>query len=458
VEATFWAADKNRLMEVVYLQYRFIGGILNSPVGRRGRKFKLTVALSPTWCCTASPRKPENIVAGGENSMSRVILKFAVWAPIVSASTAHAALYTSTVLYSLNKSGLNAGVTGQLGGGFDQQVVSGGQVAGRGAPGTGTNEHALLWASPSPATDLNPTGFTESFGYGTSGSQQVGMGYGTGTGNNDHALVWNGSAASAVDLNPTGFSTSVANGTSGIQQAGSGTLAAGNNTHALIWQGTAASAVDLNPTNVTGYTQSDAIGTDGLHQVGRASGTATGGYDHAMLWNGVAASAVDLNPSAYTSSIAYGVGGAQQVGEGQGSGSPQHAMLWTGSASTAIDLNPSSQGITVSLANDTNGTVQAGWGFGSSTGGYDEAYMWSGSANSAVDLQSLLPVNSQYGYWSQSFAYTVDSSGDIFGLAYDSNTPGTFVVEWSPVPEPSALMAITAVAFGHSLRRKSSRQ
>src|SRR5438309_755002 len=74
-------------------------------------------------------------------------------------------------------------------------------------------------------TDLNPSGFTYSAGYGTSGSQQVGWGDG-------HALLWSGTASSVVDLHPSGFTYSAGYGTSGGQQVGAGTGLGGD--HALL--------------------------------------------------------------------------------------------------------------------------------------------------------------------------------------------------------------------------------
>jgi hypothetical protein len=43
---------------------------------------------------------------------------------------------------------------------------------------------------------------------------------------------------------------------------------AGQLPHALLWNGTAASAVDMNPTNLTGITFSEADGMSGTQQVG----------------------------------------------------------------------------------------------------------------------------------------------------------------------------------------------
>ncbi len=199
--------------------------------------------------------------------------------------------------------------------------------------------HALLWnGTAASAVDLNPAGYTSSFAYGASGTTQVGYGYGT-TGNNNHALLWNGTAASAVDLNPAGYTYSLAYGASGTKQVGYGdSTATGNNDHALLWSGTAASFVDLNP---AGYTSSAALGASGTTQVGYGFGTATGNNTHALLWNGTAASAVDLNPAGYTCSLAQAASGTMQVGYGGGTatGNNRHALLWSGTAASFVDLN-----------------------------------------------------------------------------------------------------------------------
>ena len=135
--------------------------------------------------------------------------------------------------------------------------------------------------------DLNPSGFNYSYAYGTSGTQQVGYGYGPATGGNGftHALLWSGTAASYVDLNPSGFDNSYANGISGTQQVGYGHGEAMSGYHAMLWTGLAESYVDLNP---SGFDYSCAYGTNGTQQVGSGYGSATDGNNHALLWNGEA--------------------------------------------------------------------------------------------------------------------------------------------------------------------------
>ena len=157
-----------------------------------------------------------------------------------------------------------------------------------------------------------------------------------------------------------------------------------------------------------GFTNSTAYGTDGVHQVGSANGTTTGNVDHAMLWSGTAASAIDLNPtnlSGFVKSYAVDTANGYEVGYAEPSSNLAHAMLW------------------------------------------------SGTANSAVDLQSLLPSGVI-----ESYALTIDSQGNIFGVA--AYSAGTYAVEWSPVPEPSTMVLFVLSSVGlaaFALRRRLKR-
>ena len=134
-------------------------------------------------------------------------------------------------------------------------------------------------------------------------------------------------------------------------------------------------AIDLHP---SGFTDSVAYGVGGGQQVGE--GFMSNFSEHALLWTGTAASVVDLNPSGFTGSRALGASGGQQVGYGLG---PDHALLWTGTAATAVDLNPS--GFDISAAFGVAGGQQVGWGFLHATGA-EHALLWSGTAASVVDL------------------------------------------------------------------------
>jgi hypothetical protein len=198
-----------------------------------------------------------------------------------------------------------------------------------------------------------------------------------------------------------------------------------------------------------------AYGTNGTQQVGAGYRT-DGLYGfNALLWNGTAASAVNLNPGSLThfDSYAIGTSGNQQVGFGivGSSNAPDHALLWSGTAASIVDLNPSFLGgITTSYAVATNGIEQVGFGNG--------ALLWFGTAASAVNLQSLLPSN---GTWSTSDAYTIDSSGDVFGTAQGTfnGVSGLFAVEWfSTVSWTTAVNGIwgTASNWSHQIVPGSS--
>ena len=342
------------------------------------------------------------------------------------------------------------------------------EASAGGETGGASQTHAVYWTSAGTAVDLNPTnlsGLTTTWVNGTDGSQQVGFGYGSNI-NQGQALLWSGSPESAVNLNPVGFLGATAYATYGGEQVGSGsgngvTVPVG--TQALLWKGSAASAINLNPTNLPEINTSVAYGLSSTEQVGE--GQLGPENPHALLWTGSAASAVDLNVSGaldkgvlinFVLSEAYGTAGDEQVGyETQYYTASKNAFLWTGTAASAVDLDPSDlSGFTNSVANGTNGAQQVGYGFGPGTSNNDHALLWSGTANSAVDLQSMLPSS---GVWSTSIADTIDSSGNIYGLAtgvYDG-VNGIYAVEWSPLPEPSSgLLAGLLSGVGLLLRRR----
>jgi hypothetical protein len=163
------------------------------------------------------------------------------------------------------------------------------------------------------------------------------------------------------------------------------------------------------------------------------------------MWNGTASSAVDLHPTSligFTTSVAWGTSGTQQVGAGSGSATNgnNHALLWSGSADSAVDLSPTNiAGILFSTAFDTNGAHQVGFGFGSSGISFEHALLWSSTADTTVDLHLLLPTG-----FKSSAAFAIDAQGNIYGTA--SSTNGAFhAVEWVPVPEP---VSVVLVALG----------
>jgi hypothetical protein len=382
----------------------------------------------------------------------------AVAAALIASSAVHAesqVSYTGSVLYPLiAPSGYQINQVGLLQDG--SQGAAGGQVVGAGSPlpgGNGDNQ-PLLWTAPSGSVvqlDPNEPSFVNSHATSTDGIQQVGW-----VGIPSHAFLWSGTAESAVDLNPTniaGITYSQAFGIGGGQQVGYGYGSGTNNTeHAFLWSGTAASAVDLNPAGAGG---SDAFGTDGVQQVGYGTIDGTDA-SHAFLWSGTAASAVDLNPNniaGFNTSEALGVSNGQEVGYVSGDYTgPGHAVVWEGTAASAVDLNPTKFGNSEAIS--TNGAEQVGWANG--IGPYDNAYLWFGTAASGVDLQSILPSTIA---WNFSIAYSIDSSGNIYGVADAPPLNGgtqeiDYAVEWSPVPEPGSLTLLAAGAAGLLARRR----
>lgn len=333
----------------------------------------------------------------------------------IAAPTAYAG-YTAVDLYTISPAaGLS---TADLA--IGAQVAAGGQVAGAGTTnGYGSTNHAVVWNAAGTPIDLHPTGAVDSLLNATSGIQQVGYASFGGPGlYQHHAFLWNGTPGSGVDLNPDGFFASEAYGSSGDQQVG---FAFNATRYAILWRGTASSAVDL---GLAGGTGSQAFGTDGVHQVGYA---VKAGLSRATLWSGTAASAVDLSPThlpAFNSSVAYGVSGNEQVGWAN---NRQHALLWRGTGDSAVDLSPA--GALASEAWGTNGTQEVG---DMDINGVAHAVVWSGTAASAVDLQQFLPSG-----WRGCRAYTIDESGDIFGIATDASY-GIHAVEWQ-TPEPTSL-------------------
>jgi hypothetical protein len=262
-----------------------------------------------------------------------------------------------------------------------------------------------------------------------------------------HAVLWNGSAASAVDLHPTslGIFESEAYDVSGSQQVG---WARDSHfiTHALLWQGTPESVVDLHPVQFINETGSVATATDGTQQVGSLTGS-----DHAVLWQGTPESAVDLHPYhlGFYKSRALGVGGGQQVGTARLFG--DLAILWSGTPESAILLHPTQlQGVTSSYAWATDGVRQAG---GIAFSGLDHAAMWSGTPDSVIDLHDLLPP----GYYS-SQAFDIGPDGAIYGIARDQDF-GLHAVKWVPmVPEPGTvvLALVGVLVIGATRRRRQA--
>jgi hypothetical protein len=345
-----------------------------------------------------------------------------------------------SVLYPMFSGG--SPVTAPLNDAYGGQVVF-----APSSPGIGD---AVYWSSTGVGTDLNPFGSGSSGAFGTDGTHQVGYAipFSSSTGQPD-AWIWNGTANSGVNLNPNGYSGSEIMAIASGQEVGLGITSSTSANHAMLWTGSAGSAVDLNP---SGFSSSEAFGTNGAQQVGNAGS----GVTQAFLWNGNSTTAVNLTPSLFDgqtpgSATAWATNGVQQAGQ-----IGSHAVIWSGTASSVVDINPTSlAGIANSIALAMNQTEEVGYGSNGPlvTLANDRALLWSGTAASAINLQTLLPAT---GSWSYSRAYSIDSSGNVYGTAYGTynGSTTTFAVEWSPVPEPTSASLLGIGGVSLLLRRR----
>lgn len=328
-------------------------------------------------------------------------------------------------------------------------------------------DDGLLWKDTGPPITLTPPGASSSSVAVTDGSQQVGAS----TFQSLHATLWSGSSASAIDLHPAnlnGILYSAAGGLCPSQQVGFGQFVGGPSPggtmpHALLWSGSAASAVDLHPASVANVVGSTATATDGVHQVGQVwygqylSGQFAGDIIHAAVWSGTADTMVDLNPKnnaigsvQFFKTEAVAVSGNEEVGQGQVVGtSDEEPLLWHGTAASAVDLRPSGTpfGSTFFKVNATNGRQEVGFSFIGET----RAMVWSGTAASAVDLQPFLPSS-----LGESQAYSIDASGNIYGIASDV-AGDIYAVEWQATvaPEPRAdFILVVSLALAPFCRKR----
>ena len=236
--------------------------------------------------------------------------------------------------------------------------------------------HAALWQGSSHTfTDLNPSGSCGSCSPGSNAYDASGTYIAGSGGSPEHALLWKlGQLQAPVDLNPAGFAYSEAYVVHGTAQAGYAFSSTTNTNHAILWNGTAASAVDLTPS-----TLSSAYVTGLGHRSEVGCGTPVGmSVIHALLWHGTAASMVDLHPAGFTDSCARAAQGRVDVGYGHTSASGAlHALLWKGSAQTAVDLQqflPITFTSSEAYAIDTTGVI-LGSAYSTSTASW-HAVIW----------------------------------------------------------------------------------
>lgn len=171
------------------------------------------------------------------------------------------------------------------------------------------------------------------------------------------------------------------------------------NSHAAYWSAPIVISsgdqqpIDLSPTNLSGFTSSVAWGIGGNQQVG--SGT-IGANTHALLWTGTADSAVDLHPTnlpgGFTDSEAYRTNGTTQIGYGINGAGNYHALLWSGTANSAVDLHPTNiPNMTDSQGMDVSPDGSQAVGTGILATGQEHALLWKGAnPATAIDLHPTL--------------------------------------------------------------------
>jgi hypothetical protein len=205
----------------------------------------------------------------------------------------------------------------------------------------------------------------------TDGQHQVGYFVQVGA-PESHAVMWNGSAASAVSLHPSGAVQSQAVAAADGLEGGWVQFTSGGGQQAVIWAGSAQSLTNLHPG--PSFTESQVLGMASGQQVGWAQ---TLGHPHAALWRGNAATFMDLNPSGSDGSRLYGTCGSAQVGYAS-FGGVNSAAIWFGSSQNFVSL-PLPAGYFQSVATcvaEANGIFYVGGYATTSVNPHDEAFMW----------------------------------------------------------------------------------
>jgi hypothetical protein len=163
-----------------------------------------------------------------------------------------------------------------------------------------------------------------------------------------------------------------------------------------------------------------------------------------------------LTPKGFSQAEAEAVSGDTQVGYGYTLMSPAvHALLWHGTAESVVDLNPF--GFDFSLAQAVLGKQQVGTGIGigDTTSYKRHALLWRGTAESVVDLhQFLIDLP---GTMVESSASAISLDGNIIGLCSDVGG-STYVVMWTPVPEPSSWSIVCCGGVGVAVLARCFRE
>jgi hypothetical protein len=195
------------------------------------------------------------------------------------------------------------------------------------------------------------------------------------------AVAWNADGT-WTDFTPPAYSNAAAYETTGGRHVGWGFQQ--DSQHALYWPETRGAPVVLHP---LGWWGSMAMGIGGDQQVGEGIDTLGGGV-HAMLWRGSAEDFIDLRPATYTDATCDATDGVHQVGYGRRPGLPDGsvfiALLWSGTPESYVELNP--PGFLNCWAVDVDGDAQVGIGWLTDNLSQAHALLWHGTAESAIDL------------------------------------------------------------------------
>lgn len=261
-----------------------------------------------------------------------------------------------------------------------------------------------------------------------------------------HAMLWNGQ--SRIDLHPTTVSLgdngySAIEGSSGNVQVGWGSGPNTNNRPIpLVWIGTQGSVETLNLPFV--HYGAQALATDGQQIVGYAiplnkDGTSPGS-SHAIVWDVTSQQPIDLGDGG-NGAKAIGVGGNQQVG--YVIKSTLNAALWNSSAKSLTVIHPKSA--VVSVANDTDGTIQVGYsGYSvrvraeAANGNKDKVFnyatVWKGTATSALNIHPYLFTHSYATALNGQavVGYALDAKGINHAIAWDANYQATDLNDFLP--------------------------
>lgn len=322
--------------------------------------------------------------------------------------------------------GIDLGATG-LANGLAGAEVGGYQVV---STAFGNRSHATTWGYGGGSADMHPSFLDSDTTAGSSsingvgGTVYAGSGVGASTSNRTQPIIWRSGAASLLTATFPIY-TGVALGTDGTQVVGWASefdifhgFPTSGPAHAGLWNAASGAFTDLSGSNNPTF----AVGVAGGQQVGYEFRSNNA---EARLWNGVARPFVNLHPTSVDASQALATDGTHQVGtvsfDVQVVGERRrgrrirynYATIWSSTPESFNMLETYPYGM--SSANGINGSTICGQGMSVlSTGGIrtTHALAWVGELHTMIELHPLLPAG-----FSNSRANAVDAMGNIAGYA-----------------------------------------